>query len=78
LPIILKIYSKNIPKLLISLNTLKLSRIITTIKTSRYIDKLDSLKTGRSLKRLSKELNINFLITKSIKLLTKNVNLENS
>jgi len=78
LPIILKIYGKNIPKLLISLNTLKLSGTITTIKTSRYIDKLDSLKTGRSSKRLLKELNINFLITKSIKLLTRNVNLENS
>ena len=50
-------------------------KIITIIKTLRYINKLDNLKTKKSLKKLLKELNINFLITKSMKLLIRNVNI---
>jgi len=73
----LKIYGKNILKSSTSLNALKLGGITTTIKTLRYINKLDSSKTGRSLKRLLKELNVNFLITKSMKSLTRNVDLGN-
>jgi len=77
LPIILKIYGKNILKLSISLNVLKLGGIMTVIKTSRHTDKPNSSKTGRSSKRLSKELNANFLTTKLMKLLTRNVDLGN-
>ena len=75
--IILKIYGKNILKSSTSLNALKLGGITTTIKTSRYINKLDSSKAGRSSKRLLKELNVNFLTTKSMKSLTRNIDLGN-
>jgi len=74
----LKIYGRNIPKPSTSLNTLKLGRITIAIKTLRYIDKLNSSKTGRSLKELSKELNMNFLTTKLMKSLTRNMDLGNS
>jgi len=60
LPIILKIYGKNILKPLILLNALKLDGITTAIEILRYTDKPDSSKTETSSKELSKELNMNF------------------
>ena len=73
----MKIYGKNILKLSTSLNALKLGGITITIKTLRYINKLDNSKTERSSKRLLKELNMNFLTTKLMKSLTRNVDLGN-
>jgi len=77
-PTILKAFGINIPKLLTSPNALKPGGITTVIKTSRSIGKPDSLKTGKSLKGLSKELNMFFSTIKLMKLPTRNANLGNS
>ena len=78
MPTISKTFSINIPKQSILPNTLKLGGITTVIETSRSIGKLDSSKTGKSLKGLSKELNMFFSTIKSMKLPIRNADLRNS
>lgn len=78
MPTISKAFGINIPKPSTSPNALKSGGITTVIETSRSIGKPNSSKTRKSLKGLSKELNVFSSTIKLMKLLTRNTNLGNS
>ena len=78
LPIILKEYGTNTPRISTLLSILKLGGMIIVTEILTYIDSPNDWKTGKGLKGLSKRQNITFLTEKSKKSPTKIVALGSS